>query len=63
MNHNVEASKLKPEDMHKNEITLKPNLKFQHDNTMFQINTIESERAECVTIQSKNAMHAKGPMC
>ena len=59
MNQTIAISELKPEDIHQNQITLKLNLKFQHDNAMFRIESLNSELAECVTIQSKNKMHRK----
>ena len=30
---------------------------------MFRIEMLESDKAECVTIQSRNDMHAKGSQC
>ena len=40
-NQNVEVSQLKPEDIHKNDVVLKPKLKFQYNDTMFRIEKIE----------------------
>ena len=59
MNHNEVISQLKPEETRKYETTLKTKLEFQCDNAMIHVETIDSERSECTTIQSKNAMYTK----
>ena len=45
MNQHAEVSQLKPKDIHKNDVALKPKLKFQCNDAMLRIEKIESERA------------------
>ena len=62
MNQNAEVTEFNSERVSKDKINLKPNLTFQYDNTMFQISILEAERAECIVIQSKNAVYEKNSM-
>ena len=51
---------LKAKDISKYKITLKLNLRFWCNNAIFQINILESEKANCIVIQSKNTIYQKG---